>query len=165
MRWCIRQEKGLQFVALFEAAKGGIVLAVGFGLLALLHRDCQDFAERLVTHLHLNPASHYPRIFIEATSKLDDSKLWFFAALAFLYAVFRFVEAYGLWRMRPWAEWIALISGAAYLPVEIYELMERVTWTRAMALFINAVIVVYIASVVTNNQNQNSARRDLAAPQ
>ena len=31
--------RGVHAVALFEAIKGAIVLAAGFGLLALLHRD------------------------------------------------------------------------------------------------------------------------------
>jgi uncharacterized membrane protein (DUF2068 family) len=157
MRWRIRQERGLQLIALFEAAKGGIVLAIGLGLLSLLHHDAQDIAERLVACLHLNPDSYYPRVFIDGVGKLDDGKLWFIAALAFLYAVFRFVEAYGLWRMRAWAEWIALISGSAYLPIEVYELTKGVTWTRALALLINAVVVVYLAAIVTNNQRHTAA--------
>lgn len=39
----------------------------------------------------------------------------------------RFVEAYGLWRERRWANWLAAISEGIYLPVEIYELFARVT--------------------------------------
>ena len=54
-------------------------------------------------HSHLNPAHHYPRIFIEAASHTNDSRLRSLAVLAFLYAAVRFVEAYGLWRMRVWA--------------------------------------------------------------
>src|SRR5436305_641496 len=44
---------GVRTVALFEAAKGALVLAAGLGLLGLIHRDVQAFAERLVRASHL----------------------------------------------------------------------------------------------------------------
>src|SRR6266542_5634759 len=94
--------RGVRAVAVFEALKGALVLAAGFGLLSLLHHDLQAVAERLVRHSHLNPARHYPRIFIEAASHTNDSRLRSLAALAFLYAAVRFVESSGLWRMRGW---------------------------------------------------------------
>ncbi len=153
-----RYEKGLQFIALFEAAKGGIVLVAGFGLLSLIHRDVEAMAEQIAEHLHLNPASHYPRIFIEAASKLDDGRLWLFAGLAFLYATFRFVEAYGLWYMRRWAEWLAVVSGGIYMPLEVYELVKLVTWPRILALVANALIVAYLASVLVAQKKAAAVR-------
>ena len=65
-----------------EAAKGAIVLVIGFGLLSFLGRDAEDFAEHLVNRLHLNPAHHYPQIFIQAMSDVTDSGLWMLAGLA-----------------------------------------------------------------------------------
>jgi uncharacterized membrane protein (DUF2068 family) len=90
--------RGLRTVAFFEALKGVLVLIVGFGLLSLVHHDLQAAAERLVRLSHLNPAHHYPRVFIEASANINDSRLRLLAALAFLYAGVRFIEAYGLWR-------------------------------------------------------------------
>ena len=138
---------GLRAVALFEALKGALILVAGFGLLSLLHHDLQGAAEEMVRHSHLNPARHYPRVFIEAAAHVNDSRLRSLAALAFLYASVRFTEAYGLWRMRAWAEWFAIISGSIYLPIEVYELFERATWVRGMVLLVNACIVGYLVSV------------------
>jgi uncharacterized membrane protein (DUF2068 family) len=140
-------EAGVRVVAFFEALKGALVLAAGFGLLALVHRDLEDLAERLVRHSHLNPASHYPRVFIEAAAHTSDARLRTLAAMAFAYSCVRFVEAYGLWKMRAWAEWFAIISGCTYLPVELYELVERATLMRAGVLVINALIVAYLLYV------------------
>jgi uncharacterized membrane protein (DUF2068 family) len=138
---------GVRAIAFFEAVKGGLVLAAGFGLLALVHRDLEDLAERLVRHSHLNPASHYPRVFIEAAAHTSDSRLRTLAALAFVYSTVRFVEAYGLWKMRAWAEWFAIISGFVYLPVEVYELIEKPTLIRAGILILNALVVAYLLYV------------------
>jgi uncharacterized membrane protein (DUF2068 family) len=135
---------GLRVVALFEALKGTLTLVAGFGLLSLVHRDLEDLAERLVRHSHLNPASHYPRIFIEAAARTNDARLRTLAALAFAYTVVRFVEAYGLWHARAWAEWFAMISGGLYLPVEAYELISHPTLMRAAILFFNTLIVAYM---------------------
>jgi uncharacterized membrane protein (DUF2068 family) len=134
-------------VALFEAAKGTIVIAAGLGLLSLLHRDAQHTAEAIVRHLHLNPARHYPRVFIEAAARTNDSRLWALAGGAFAYAAVRFVEAYGLWRLRPWAEWFAILSGGLFLPVEVYELLRHPTPVKACVLLGNAVIVAYLVRV------------------
>lgn len=128
-------------VALFEAAKGTLVLLTGFGALSLVHHDAQRFAEQLVGHLHLNPAKHYPRIFIDTAANLTDTRLWRLAILAATYGLIRFVEAYGLWLGRRWAEWFAAVSGGIYIPFEIYELLQRVTWLAFGALVVNALIV------------------------
>src|ERR1044071_2915514 len=138
---------GVRAVALCEARKGTLVLLAGFGLLALVHRDLEDLAERLVRHSHLDPASHYPRVFVEAAAPMNDSRLRTLAALAFAYSVVRFVEAYGLWHMRAWAEWFAILSGCLYLPVELYELVEKPTHLRGLVLFFNAAIVAYLLYV------------------
>jgi uncharacterized membrane protein (DUF2068 family) len=140
-------DSGIRTVALFEAAKGALVLAAGFGLLSLLHKDFERAAESIVRHLHLNPARHLPRVFIEAATRMTDRKLWLLAAGAFAYAAARGVEAYGLWRLRPWAEWFAIVSGGIYLPVEVYELIRHATPLKAAILLSNVAIVLYVGYV------------------
>lgn len=134
-------------MAAFEAAKGLLVMATGLGLLSLLHHDVQRAAESVVRHLHLNPARHYPRVFLEAAAQLTDTRLWLLASGAFAYAVVRGVEAYGLWRARAWAEWFAILSGAVYLPIEIYELIHRATAPKAVVLLVNVGIVGYVCYI------------------
>ena len=139
--------RGLRVVAVFEALKGALVLSAGLGLLSLVRHDLQAAAERLVRHSHLNPARHYPRIFVEAASHMNDSRLRSLAALAFLYAAVRLIEAYGLWHMRVWAEWFAIIAGSLFLPVEVHEMFRRATWMRGLVLLTNLFIVAYLVNV------------------
>jgi uncharacterized membrane protein (DUF2068 family) len=141
------QIEGIRSIAVFEALKGLVVLLAGFGLLHLVHRDLQAAAEELVRHSHLNPAHHYPKIFIQAASRTSDNRLRFLAALAFLYATVRFVEAWGLWRLKAWAEWFAIISGSVYVPIEIFELIRHATLFRFAVLAVNLFIVVYLVYV------------------
>lgn len=128
-------------VALFEAAKGTLVVVSGFGALSLVHHDVRRYAEQLVGHLHLNPAKHYPQIFIDAAANLTAPRLLVLAALAASYGLVRFVEAYGLWRGRRWAEWFAAVSGAIYIPFEVFELYRRASWLSLGALVVNVLVV------------------------
>ena len=145
---------GLRVVAGFEAAKGLLILLTGFGLLAYIHQDLHLAAEQLVRHFHLNPAGHYPRIFIELAYQMSDSKRWLIALSALLYSVVRFVEAYGLWHQLAWAEWFALLSGGMYVPIEIFEVIKKVTWPRVTVLIVNAGIVAYMAYILYRSRQR-----------
>lgn len=131
----------IRTVAVFEAAKGLLVIAAGFGLLSLIHHNAQHVAEQLVKHMHLDPARRYPRVFIEAASRLNDIHLWVLALAASTYAAIRLLEAWGLWRQRAWAEWLAVISGCIYIPFEIYELSHGISPLRMITFATNVLIV------------------------
>lgn len=153
-----RSENGLRVVAVFEATKGLLVLLAGFGLLALIHKDLHMAAEQLVRHLHINPARHYPRIFVDAINQLNDVRLWVLAFSALLYSIVRFIEAFGLWRQRQWAEWFGLLTGGMYIPLELFEIMRGVTWPKATVLIVNSAIVGYLANVLyRSRQGQKPA--------
>jgi uncharacterized membrane protein (DUF2068 family) len=147
-RSTVRPRHGERLVALFEALKGLLVLVVGFGLLSVVNQNLEQLAEELVGHFHLNPASRYPRVFLEVAARFSDLRMWLLAALAFAYASMRLAEAYGLWRGRRWAEWLAVASGALYVPIEIYELFTGLTWIKVATLTANLSIVFYIGRVL-----------------
>ena len=135
---------GLRVVALFEGAKGGLVLITGFGLLTFIHRDLHNAAEEVVRHFHLNPAHHYPRIFLAAAARVNDTQLWLLALSAFLYAVIRFIEAFGLWHRKLWAAWFGVVSGAIYIPMELFEVAHGLSWAKLTVLSVNLAIVAYL---------------------
>ena len=110
-------------------------------MLSIVHHDVQHMAEQLVSHLHLNPASRYPRVFLDAAAALTESRATLLVIGAAAYALVRFVEAYGLWHGRRWAEWFAAISGAIYIPFELYELYQRAGWLAPAALALNILVV------------------------
>jgi uncharacterized membrane protein (DUF2068 family) len=147
--------RGERVVAVFEAAKGLLVLMVGLGLLSVAHQDVEQFAEELVGHFHLNPASRYPRIFLDVTSNLSDLRMWLLAAFAFCYASLRLAEAYGLWRARRWAEWLAVASGTIYVPIEIYELFTGLSWIKVATLTANIAIAAYMSRVLWRSRESS----------
>lgn len=145
---------GLRVVSIFEAAKGLLVLLTGFGLLAYIHKDLHLAAERIVRLFHLNPASRYPQIFIDLADRVTDAQLWVLALSALLYAVVRFVEAYGLWLQRRWAEWFGLFAGGIYVPIELFEITRKVSWPRVALLIVNTGIVVYLSLILYQSRQK-----------
>lgn len=160
---------GLRTVAIFEFAKGLLVLLAGLGLLSMVHRDVQLVAERIVSHFHLNPAHRYPRIFIHTAADLNDAKLWWLSLAALIYSTVRFVEAFGLWHERAWAEWFAIISAGLYLPVEIYEFLQRPNLIRGAVFIVNLGIVLYLGWLLAVNHRKKvlaeAASRERESPE
>ncbi|RPI06607.1 MAG: DUF2127 domain-containing protein [Ignavibacteriae bacterium] len=141
-------KKILKLLSLFEAAKGLLVLLVGAGLLTFIHQNTQQQAAEIVRLLHLNPARHYPEIFITTLTNLGNVQFWMLSASALLYSLIRFAEAYGLWNDRLWAIWFGVASGGLFLPMELYELSEHITFIRIALFLLNIVLVFFLFRMI-----------------
>src|SRR5271170_4102888 len=75
---------------------------------------------------------------------LSSSTLTWIAVGLAGYAVIELIEAVGLWLMRRWGEYFAVIATSVFLPLEIYELTEKITALRLFALIVNIVAVVWL---------------------
>lgn len=144
----MNENRAITAVAFFEAFKGAVVLIVASGLTLLIHRDIHAMAERLVAHTHLNPASRYPHIFLDAVDHLQNTHLSMLALGAAAYSGLRFLEAYGLFRRAAWAEVLAALSGAIYVPFEIANLLRHFTWLSAGALVLNVLVVLIMVAAL-----------------
>ena len=141
-----------------EALKGVVVLLAATGLLALVHKDLNDLAIRLVEHTHLNPAAKYPHIFLDAISHLQHPRLLWLAIGAAAYGAIRLVEAYGLFWERAWAEWLAVLSGGLYVPLEVIGFVRKPSLLGLVVLAVNlAVVAVMIWALVRKRSHGNSA--------
>jgi uncharacterized membrane protein (DUF2068 family) len=77
-------------------------------------------------------------------ANVDPHSLAVLAAIAAAYAVVSGFETVGLWRGRRWAEYLTALSTAGFLPFELHELIERVTFVRVATLVINLAILGYL---------------------
>jgi uncharacterized membrane protein (DUF2068 family) len=153
------QRRILRSVALLELAKGLLVLLVGVGFVSLSRRgfEFEGIARHLLGLLHLHRGRLY-EVFLKAAEQLGDTNLVEVAVFAGLYSAMRFVESYGLWRQRVWAEWVALISGASYLPLEIYGLSHHPTAMKWAVFLLNLAVVLYM--VYLRRQDRPARSRD-----
>lgn len=138
---------GLRAVAALEAFKGVLAVLASFALFTLLHKDIGDVAENIIESLHLNPANRLVHAFLNAADRVSDNKIVAVACVGLAYAVIRFIEAYGLWNAKAWAEWFAIISGSAYLPLEIIGLIRHPNAMHWAVLIVNIIVVLYMVYV------------------
>jgi len=61
-----------------------------------------------------------------------------------LYGVLEIAEGVGLWSLKRWGEYVAVVGTSFLLPFEVYELLEKVTWIRVTLLLVNIGAVVYL---------------------
>ncbi len=140
---------GLRTVAVLEAFKGLLALVAAFGFIVVLRHDVdlENVAENLLYFLHIDPDRRLSQAFLNAAGRMMDAKVGTILLIAFAYAALRFVEGYGLWKTRAWAEWLAIISGCVYLPFEIFGLLRHPDEFHWIILGINVVVVLYIGWV------------------
>lgn len=148
----------VRLIALFEALKGLLALALGFGLMASFGESLREAAQELVLGLHLDPSRPVPDAFIDAISSVHRGQAWMVVASAVAYSALRFAEAYGLWNERRWAAWVSALSGGVYLPFEAYELGKGLSWFRVAAALANAAIVAYMAMLLWQSRRSAASR-------
>ena len=149
---------GLRPDAALETFKGVLAVIASFALFTLLHKDIGDIAENVIEFLHLNPAHHFVQAFINVADRISDRKIVGVACVGFAYALIRFVEAYGLWNARAWAQWFAIISGSAYLPLEIVAIVRHPNALHWAVLIVNILVVVYMIYVRWDVLRQRDVR-------
>jgi uncharacterized membrane protein (DUF2068 family) len=153
-----RAEKNLlRVVASFEFTKGIFVLLIGLSAILLVHKNLWLIAESLLALLHINTDRHWAQVFLDFADRITDARLWAAAELAFTYSLLRFVEAYGLWKQRTWAEWLAFVSGALFLPLEIRGLMRGITVLRSAIFVANLGIVFYMLFLLREGRERRRA--------
>ena len=143
---------GLRTVAVIEALKGAAVVALCAVLLSLLHQDLNTIVDRLTELLRLNPDSRIADWFYELADRTTGRGIWTAVSVGLAYSLCRFVEGYGLWNERRWAEWFAVISGAIYVPFELFAVIAHPQWIRFSVLFGNILVVLYILRILLENR-------------
>jgi len=148
------QKNLLRAVATLELAKGVFVLLIGICAILLVRRDVWVMAESLLALLHISTDRHSAQLFLDFADNLTDTRLWAAARLAFVYSALRFVEGYGLWRQRTWAEWVAFGSGTLLIPLEVRQLLRGITLLRAVMFALNIGIVFYMFYLLREGRRQ-----------
>jgi uncharacterized membrane protein (DUF2068 family) len=155
------QRRVLRAVAGLEFFKGVFVVLMGICAIALVHKDVWLIAESLLALLHISTDRRSAQIFLDFADSVTDARLWAAARIAFAYAALRFTEAYGLWKARTWAEWVAFVSGTLLLPLEVRELFRGITFWRSALLVGNLAIVCFMLYVILENRRE---RRNAMTP-
>ncbi|KAA0017975.1 DUF2127 domain-containing protein [Antrihabitans cavernicola] len=81
---------------------------------------------------------------IDSAFSLSTNTLLLIGIGFIAYAVLQLIEAVGLWLVKRWGEYFAVVATSIFLPLEIYELTEKVTVLRVGAFVVNVAAVVWL---------------------
>lgn len=143
----------LRFLAVERWARGLLILLGGIAVLKF--RSQHDAIARgfdedlpllkpLAEKLHYNLDDSSIVHTIQTVIHTETGTLGWVAVGLLVYGALQIVEGTGLWLLKRWGEYFAVVATSLGLPIEVYELAERITWLRIGALAINLVAVAYI---------------------
>ncbi len=118
--------------------------AAGVAAVYLTRHDAAQTLARWITQLHLRPGRHWVDGLLATVLDANPQTLRAIEVGTFVYAAVFLVEGVGLLLRRRWAEYLTVIATASLLPLEVYELVERVRTTRALIVVANLAIVLYL---------------------
>jgi uncharacterized membrane protein (DUF2068 family) len=143
----------LLWIALFKLVKGLLLLAVGIGTLKLLHSDVGETLGHWVDVLRVDPDNRFIHAVLSRVLAASPAQLKAASVGTFVYAGLLSTEGVGLFMRRHWAEYFTIITTAALLPLEVYEIVEKVSAVKIGVLVVNVAIVVYLVQRVRGRRH------------
>jgi uncharacterized membrane protein (DUF2068 family) len=149
----LRDATILRLLALERFTKGTLVLLAAYGVFRFrarhdavqqaFHEDLpllRPLADKIGWDLEKSSIVHTIRTVVEART---STLLWLAIGLI-VYGVLQLIEGVGLWLLKRWGEYFAVVATSLFIPIEVYELVEKVTVFRVAALIVNIAAVIYI---------------------
>lgn len=111
---------------------------------ALRHRAFKTLADLQTGASSGPPSRHGLAREIERAFSLQSDTLKLVGAVFAVYALVEGLEAVGLWYQRRWAEYLTFLVTASLLPLEVYELTNRLSPLKLLTFAINLAVVAYL---------------------
>ncbi len=139
-----QQDKLLPFLAAERVLRAVVLIGVGLIVLTHVHADWVDTARRFAERIGLDPSRNETGKVITRLAGFGPQQAVRDGVIAVVYGVMEAVEGYGLFRRRPWAEYLTVLSTAVLFSPEIQELAKHPTDLKIVALALNIIIVLYL---------------------
>jgi uncharacterized membrane protein (DUF2068 family) len=153
------RNRWLELIAIYKLLQAALLVSVGVGALKLLGKDVADLLQNLATGLRMNPEGRLVSFVLDKAALLNDHTLRRISVFLFCYAALGLVEGVGLMMEKVWAEYFTSIITASFLPLEIFELMHRVTWFRVGLFVVNLAVLVYLVGHLVRRRGGWRTRR------
>jgi len=139
----------LRLIAVFKLLKAGVLLASLATLFELVHHgDPTHTVIAWALRLHVDPDNHYLGMVLEKILDLNGPRLEVVAAGTVVYAALFAAEGVGLLFEMAWAEYLTLAETAGFVPMELYEIIQRVSATKCAVLLLNVAVIIYLVRCV-----------------
>jgi uncharacterized membrane protein (DUF2068 family) len=145
----------LRLIAFFKVIKSVLFFGAGIGVLHLFNKDVGGRLEHLLGHLHVDSNNRYAQKLIGQIGRMTNTnlKLVGLSLISFFYSALFGTEGVGLFLRKRWAEWFVVIVTGSLLPLEIYEIIHKVSALKIILTAINLLILGYLIVVIRRKQN------------
>jgi len=143
----------LRALAIERWVRGVVIILLGMGVLrlkstqvtlkALFDKDLnslQPFFNQI--HFDVGDSSTIHSIQKVLDAKPSTLNLIAFGLLG--YGALEVLEGIGLWSLKRWGEYVAVVGTTLFIPLEVYELTEKVSWLKIAVMIVNVAAVVYL---------------------
>jgi uncharacterized membrane protein (DUF2068 family) len=147
----------LRLIGVFKLLKGAFLIAAAISAFNLVHKDLGEVIVQWQHRLHIAPGNVIVEHLLEKALTIKKSQLVLVGFILLAYAAMFTVEGIGLVMLKHWAEWMTVITTSGLIPFEIYEMVRRPSWLKALAMAINIVVAVYLVFHVRNEARARKA--------
>ncbi len=134
----------LRAIALLKFLQAITLFCVSLAAFQLLRPDVALLVQQWVRELPIESEQNLVQQLGGWVSGLLPHQVVGIGAGTLLYGLLFATEGVGLWRRRVWAEWLTVVATGLLIPLEIYEVLVRVSPLRVLALVINVAVVWYL---------------------
>jgi uncharacterized membrane protein (DUF2068 family) len=94
--------------------------------------------------IHFNVSDSATIKSIEKVLNAKPSTLNLIAFGILVYGLLQVLEGIGLWVLKRWGEYVAVVGTTIFIPFEIYELTDKISWLKIVVLLVNVAAVLYL---------------------
>jgi uncharacterized membrane protein (DUF2068 family) len=136
----VRRDRLIIVIGIAKLVKALVLVAAAVSVLATMN-------DRVRTWLHELASGSGRDVMTKLVADLSGSshhKIELIATLLVLYAALYTVEGVGLLARKVWAEWLTIIITCSFIPFEVYEVIAKGSWIKALVLVANILIAIYL---------------------
>jgi len=146
------RDLGFMAIAILKLVKGAVLFLIGVGAVSLMRKDTSSVLLNWAHVLQMDTHS----IFIQRwLLKLGLMRHRDLAVVAFFYSGLMFTEGIGLLLEKTWAKYMTAIITSTFIPLEVYEMVRRVTYVRVCVLVLNVIVVTYLVTRLCQRKPAN----------
>jgi uncharacterized membrane protein (DUF2068 family) len=150
----------LRAIGVFKLAKGTLLIAAAISVFRLIHKDLAEEIIKWAARLRIAPGTIYLERLLERVLRVTQRQLVLLGSVLLVYSAMFTTEGIGLLLLKRWAEWMTVITTSGLIPIEVYEMVRRPTWLKAITLFVNVVVAVYLVFHVRNEMREKHRLED-----
>ena len=141
-------------ILIYKCFSAGLLTVVSIGLVFTSnnHDVLYDFANEYMT----TGKREIIKFGLTHILNVSTNKMQIGALIAAIYAAVSGLEAFGLWQQKAWATILVVVIVGLTIPLEIYEIVHKISAIKLGVLAINVAMFVYLLRHALEEQKKHA---------